>query len=64
MLEKGVNISCRERTKHSFSCRPRDRSENLSKGNNSTTNAFVIKDESILAEVVCRGAEFYCCRKH
>lgn len=51
MIGKGKNIQCRERKKCSFSFRSWDRSENLSKGNNSTTNAFIIKDETILAGV-------------
>lgn len=61
MLEKEISIPCRERKICSFSSRSQDR---RSKGINSTTNAFVIKDEAVLAEVVCRGVGFYCCRKH
>lgn len=59
MLGKGKTIQCRERKKCSFSSWSWDRSGSLSKGNNSTINVFVIKEETILAEVVCREVGFY-----
>lgn len=59
MIGKGKNIQRRERKKYSFSFRSWDKSENLSKGNNSITNAFIIKVETILAGFFCREVGFY-----
>lgn len=64
MPEEWVDTLCRERTKCTFSYGSWGRNKSLNNGNNSTTNAFVIKAESILAEFVCREIEFYYCGKY